>query len=131
MTKAKPSAGLAITCLPAIAGHDPIFAAIGAHRDAIQALDLTYEGRKSMGPEDHALVQAAISADLAAAKTLIATAPTTQAGLQALERHLREDGAAFALHFIERPATYGTISADTQGIDWLSAKRAAEIAGAA
>lgn len=131
MTKTKPSAGLAITCLPAIAGHDPIFGAIDAHRDATRALDLAYKGRRSMGPEDHKLVQAAISADLAAAKTLVATAPTTQAGVWALERHLREDASIFALNFIERPATYGTISGDTQGIDWLIAKRAAEIAAAA
>jgi hypothetical protein len=65
---------------------------------------------------------------------LVATAPTTPAGLRALAAHLREDDAFLALNFIERTVTtddgftYRICRLDAEAVDWLIAKRAAELA---
>jgi hypothetical protein len=65
-----------------------------------------------------------------AAKALVDTAPTTPAGLRALEVHLREEDSRLALNFIERPVMIDgrhacTFSGGPEGVDWLIAKRAA------
>jgi hypothetical protein len=124
----------ALAAVPALAlPVDPIYSAIAAHREAIANFNtenakLTAAG----GPDvsDCRPAQAALSAECAAAKAVVATAPTTRAGLRALEVHLREDDSRLALHFIERPVTVdglhmGTVSGGP--VDWLIAKRAAEL----
>ena len=65
------------------------------------------------------------------------TAPSTRAGLRALEAHLREDLHRSARAFIK--ITFATETGDTytyanwglESVDWLIAKRAAEIDNAA
>ena len=79
-------------------------------------------------------MQAALMAECKTAKVVIDTPPSTQAGLRALEGHLREDDSRLALHFIRRTVTYdeGRRTATVgDGIDWLISKWAAEIAEAA
>ena len=126
--------GLALAS-PAIASHDPIFAAIDAHREAVttfsalnaKMIEAPLPLRSA--PEE---LQAAFSALLVPAAALIDTAPTTRAGLRALERHLREDGSLFARRFINRTVTYGDVSDESpEAVAWLIAKRAAEIDAAA
>jgi hypothetical protein len=81
--------------------------------------------------------QTALLAEFAAAKALIATAPTTRAGLRALAAHLREDDSFLALRFIQHPQTlewcekFGKLTAEARDrdlVDWLIAQRAAELA---
>ena len=114
---------------------DPIFDAIDAHREAIAKFNTEHERPVAAGGPDGSNwhpAQAALMAEVAAAKALIETAPTTRAGLRALERHLHEDDSRLALHFIKRPFTVdgrrmGAVSGGSEGVDWLIAQRAAEI----
>ncbi|MDE5454151.1 hypothetical protein GWE18_15085 [Bradyrhizobium sp. CSA112] len=91
-----------------------------------------------MGPENasHLPIEAAVAAELDAAKALINTAPSTQIGLRALEAHLREDRHRQARGFIARThateiGTYTSGDWSLENVDWLIAKRAAEIDSAA
>jgi hypothetical protein len=82
-------------------------------------------------------MQAALWAEHAAAKALIETAPTTRAGLRALESYLREDrnnNARMGIQMtgtMESGRTYTWSSGGPESVDWLIAKRAAEIVGVA
>ena len=82
-------------------------------------------------------MQAALWAELAAAKALIETAPTTRAGLRALESYLRKDrnnNARMGIQMtgtMESGRTYTWSSGGPESVDWLIAKRAAEIVGVA
>jgi hypothetical protein len=78
-------------------------------------------------------MQAAVMAEYAAAGALIETAPTTRAGLRALESLLREDRSSSARWCIRMPTECGYyLSSDRpEGVDWLIAKLAAEIGMAA
>ncbi len=81
-------------------------------------------------------MQAALWAELAAAKALIETAPTTRAGLRALESYLRKDRNNNARMGIQMTGTtddgytYTWSSGGPESVDWLIAKRA-EIVGVA
>jgi HEPN domain-containing protein len=65
-------------------------------------------------------------------RALVETAPTTRAGLRALEAHIFDDRYRDVRYAIEAPieaySAYG--SADTTGRKWLIAKRAAELEAA-
>jgi hypothetical protein len=138
--------GLALAS-PAIAGRDPIFAAIDAHREAVTAFNalnakmieealIASNGAPLPLQSAPERLQAAFSALLVPAAALIDTAPTTRAGLRALERHLREDDSLWARRFIELPVTRNGITLTSrdeslESIDRLIAKRAAEISAAA
>jgi hypothetical protein len=80
--------------------------------------------------------EAAIRAGNLAAAALIDTAPTTQAGLRALQSHLLDDRYAHARGFIRVPPGRDFMfSLDStrnhKNVDFLIAKRAAEIDNAA
>jgi hypothetical protein len=117
---------------------DPIFAAMDAHRDRMDVTDRANERLAAAGPDgDSRPMQAALWAEHAAAKALIETAPTTRAGLRALESYLREDrnnNARMGIQMtgtMESGRTYTWSSGGPESVDWLIAKRAAEIVGVA
>ena len=73
-------------------GDDPIFAAIDTHRETVGNADRANERLTAAGPDgDWRPTHAALVAEIAAAKALIGTAPTTHAGLRALEEYLRRN----------------------------------------
>jgi hypothetical protein len=95
-------AGLVVIALPAMADADPIFAAIDAHREAVTTFNAMHAKMVAEALNDSngaplplqlapAMLQAAFSAQLASAGALIDTAPTTRAGLRALEVYLRDE----------------------------------------
>jgi hypothetical protein len=125
---------LALAAVPSLAlPVDPIFAAIAANVAAVAEVDrlIALEEAGLIGDASSA-IEAALRAEVAAAKALVATAPSTPAGLRALAAHLREDDSCLALIFIERTvtmddgSTYRT-SGDPESIEWFLAKRAAEL----
>jgi hypothetical protein len=78
-------------------------------------------------------MQAALWAMCAAARALMGTAPTTYAGLWALEDYLNDDRNSSLIGSIKRAITTDNGFTYTMGggpgaVDWLIAKRAAEIA---
>jgi hypothetical protein len=127
-------AGLAIAAIPtaiaagtvttlAAANTDPIFAAIEAHLQATQALDRLI----AVGPYDRGTQDAAIANEHLAGDVLISTAPTTLAGLRALERHLRQERSAPAVFMsLGRPwmIATGRCIHTNHHVDMLIAKRA-------
>jgi hypothetical protein len=115
-----------MTSITAIADADPIFAAIDTHRQAVTALE-------TMNAKVVEL-SIAFSATLAPAEALMDTAPTTHAGLRAFEGYLLEDGMGprMVRPMIKYPSTVEGITfisagVGPEGVDWLIAKRAAEI----
>jgi hypothetical protein len=110
---------------------DPVFAAIDTHQEA--AAKFHGENAK-LGATDIDDAQAALVAWAATAEALIGTAPTTRAGVRALDRHLREGDGRFAVNWIERPMTLASgrtcmmIGGGPEGIDYLIGKRAAALA---
>jgi hypothetical protein len=132
---AATAAGSIAGIAPAIAAAlpaDPIFAAIAAHGDRWNAVNRAHE-RFVAGLADHHPVQAALLAQCVAAKTLIETAPTTRAGLRALECYLREDRNSNVRMTIRMTGTmddgrtYTWSCVGPEGVNWLIAQRAAEI----
>jgi hypothetical protein len=125
--------GLALAITSRAATDDQIFRAIDNHQ---QAVDHTVrEGEKLLAgaDPDDGQMQAALMAELTASTVLVATIPTTRAGLQALDVYLRGDSRRLMLCRIEYPVVYdgvriGTATGGPEGIDYLIAKRAAEIA---
>jgi hypothetical protein len=116
------------------AGHaaDPIFASIAEHQASIQKTDRASETLAAAGPEgDWRPTHAALVAWGAAATALIETAPTTRAGLRALAAHLRDEerNRGALLLYIRRPCGSGWMCGGPEAVDWLIAKRAAEIDG--
>ena len=110
---------------------DPIFAAIVEHRASVLKTNRLLE------IADHdSMVHDLLRSERRAAQALVATAPTTHAGLRALDEHLREDAHRGAIHLIRHTVTTDdgttyTISGDLdQGVNRLIAQRAAEIDGA-
>src|ERR1700680_3246500 len=76
----------------------------------------------------------AFSATLAPARDLIYTAPTTPAGLRALENYLLEDGMGprMVRQRIESPRTVDGITftageGSPEAVDWFIARRAADL----
>jgi hypothetical protein len=110
---------------------DPIFAAIDTHRNT------TIHPLEGDGPYEPGQVEKFVETTVAksrAALALIATAPTTRAGLRALDAHLRQDNRA--RWYIRRPGedpfarlADATASCE-EAVNWLIAKRAAEIGAA-
>src|SRR5258705_4006280 len=90
--------------LPARPIADPIFAAIGARRDRLDAVERAEE-RFVAGLTDHCPVHAALLAWCAASRALVDTAPTTYAGLRALEDYLNDDRNRSLIGSIERTIT--------------------------
>jgi hypothetical protein len=131
-----------MTSITVIADADPIFAAIYAHRQAVTALETMnakvvaedlheWDGPFKIAP---AGLSIALSATLAPAEALMDTAPTTRAGLRAFEGYLLEDGMGprMVRPMIKYPSTVEGITfisagVGPEGVDWLIAKRAAEI----
>ena len=132
----------ALSTVPAIAAAavtpDPIFAAIEAHAKADDEFWTLYEELLAVGPENagHLPIEATVVAEFKAARAMIDTAPTTHAGLRALEAHLRADRHYTARGFIGVPCGRGFAhhfdgAENQKSVDWLIAKRAAEIDSAA
>ena len=161
MASAAAVAAVPITVPATAEPADPIFAAIDAHTRVVDAMSAMHERMlaespprfdnngdmicKMVGPDHPAAV--ACRACFDAEKTLITTAPTTQAGLQALAAHLRNDRykrARDRIPGLMSPAMYlsmrdnaltiedgwRVVIDDTVFVDWLIAKRFAEIANA-
>jgi hypothetical protein len=76
---------LALAPPPALAGHDPVFALIEAHRAAEAALDATLHAKSRLetaGQEyDDGLAEAAHEAEISALYDLIEAVPTTLSGV--------------------------------------------------
>jgi hypothetical protein len=105
-----------------------LYAAIDAHFTAVAETDrqIALDEAGLIG-DDCSAMQAAMVADWAAARALIGTAPTTLAGLRALDDYLRHSDARW---FVRRPgADPWDRLADP--VNWLIAKRAAELAARA
>ena len=143
---ATATAGFAIAAPVTV---DPIFAAIDAHRQAVTAFETIHatwveealfasNGAQLPLQEAPCDLSIAFSAQCVAANTLIGTAPTSHAGLQALERYLLDDsmGSRMARQSIWYPSTlegitFTSIDGSQASVDWLISKRAAEIDQAA
>jgi hypothetical protein len=115
---------------------DPIFAAIAEHQASIQKTDRANDRLAAAGPDgDWRPVHAALVAEMAAARVLIETAPTTHAGLRALEEYLRRND--HVSRGIERTVTTDDgytykISGGPEGVDLRELGRlAGATAGAA
>ena len=116
---------------------DPVFPAIEAHLAAIAAAErqAALDYARLTGGDCSVLSDAALSNALVngcmAAKALVATAPTTPAGLKALEDHLRQYfsyGSGAALCIMRPLPGGGGMHGGGEGAwEWLIAKRAAEL----
>jgi hypothetical protein len=113
---------------------DPIFAAIAAHRASIEKTDRLLElaELRGMSSDLNSMVHDALRGEIKIAKALIETPPTTRAGLRALEEYLRRND--HVSRGIERTVTtdegYTYTICGGCNINWLIAKRAAEIGAA-
>jgi hypothetical protein len=123
-----------------IADADPILAALNVHQEAIVKLNTEHAKLVAEGLTDtnSQPVGAALMATYAAGEALMDTAPTTYAGLRAFEGYLLEDsmGPRMARRMIKYPSTVEGITFISagdghEGVDWLIAKRAAELDRAA
>jgi hypothetical protein len=128
----------AIAAVPVVALPDPIYSAIDTHRNLAKVCDLTYAaaGGAPYTLEEGEKIVATVRAEAVAARALIQTAPTTPAGLWALEAHLRDDRHSRARGFINLPVILdgglGTISlGGPEAVDWFIAQRASEMTGRA
>jgi hypothetical protein len=109
---------------------DPIYGAIDAHREAAATFQTVVEvlERKAGPCPDVRPFDAAVEARYAAGKALIETAPTTRAGLWALEAHLRDDRHSFARWFIRLPLILDdgrlrtTSCGGPEAVDWFIAR---------
>lgn len=127
-------AALAVTALPAIAQTDPIFAAIDEHRAAVRTFDSLANRVATREEADHTTIISGVMAYYTAGRVLTETAPTTRAGLQALDRYLRDERNGQARNSIEYPRVRDGVvvgrssGIGLEGVDYLIAKRAAELA---
>jgi|SRR5271169_2808669 len=126
------TSALASAARPVACQDDPIHAAISAQREAAALFDAEHAIAAAGFPDaDTQPMGAALMSELAAAKALVATVPTTPDGLLALERWLRDGRSRLALHCIEREVAYGnrtaTVIGGPEAIDWLIAKHAARL----
>jgi hypothetical protein len=88
---------------------DPVHEAIRIHAQTVARTDaenarLTAAG----GPDvaDWSRLRSAFATEIAAGKALIATAPTSQAGVEALERHLNHTRYSSTVRYIRRKVEY-------------------------
>jgi hypothetical protein len=126
------SAAIAISLAAAATGpaacRDPAFRAIEAHQEATAFFEAENAKHDNWHP-----AQAALNAEWAAAGALVATAPTTPEGLQALECWLRDDRSRLARYQIGHTVTVDDMTFACIGesaVDWLVAKRRAELEAA-
>jgi hypothetical protein len=136
---ATTTAAAATSMLSTLTGSasDPIFAAIAAHREAA-ATFLAVLGVLSADADpypDMRPLGAAIRARYAATNALIEMAPTTSAGLRALQAHLRDDRYSSDRPFIGLPVIFDDGRLCTiecrypEAVDWFIARRASEMTG--
>jgi hypothetical protein len=121
-----------------VAQPDPVFAAaIAPHQETVRTVDDAYSAVLLAVAEvaDTGPMQDALNAEAIAARVMIETAPTTQAGLGALAAHLGDERNRSVRFFIRRPIILADGTAvgshsnfDLDAVDWLLAKHAAEIA---
>jgi hypothetical protein len=114
---------------------DPIHQAIAAHAAAVRHVDL--EGAKldaAGDPEvsDWGALRYAALAEIDAGKAVVETRPTTLAGLDALERHLRDKRYRRATLFVVRRVACGdgfaVIRGGEDGVGWLLQQHAVLLA---
>jgi hypothetical protein len=127
---------LVLPSIPAVAGHDPIYPAIDLHKAAAQAADVglvQFLATPTPSAADRARMEAALSARDAASRFLVATAPTTRLGVQALADYTRDENRQFFIGtYINRTITLEDGSEFTtwggdDAIEKLIARRTAEI----
>jgi hypothetical protein len=73
---------------------DPIYEAIAAHQETARAVDTAHARILTLEPtvaETDYSVQAALVVEIGAISAMVATAPTTRAGLQVFTDYLREE----------------------------------------
>jgi hypothetical protein len=116
---------------PTACAVDPVIRKIEAHRQAVAFADYESARFTAAGGADFVSWRPASEAFLAeidAAKVLIATVPSSMAGLQALEAHLRDARYHRATRWIERRVTCGdcvaVVSGGPEAIDWLISQHA-------
>ncbi len=131
-----PAADWLLRFCRAIAQADPIFAAMDTHRAAVRTFDLLANRVATREEADDATIIAGLKAYNASGRVLTETAPTTRAGLQTLDQYLREERNWQARSSIEYPhVRNGVVVGRASGIglvgvDYLIAKRAAELPAA-
>jgi hypothetical protein len=126
---------LAIAASPAAcAAPDPVYQAIAAHAAAIRHTDLEIARLDAAGaPEnvDWSNLRYAALAEIDASKAVVASRPTTLAGLDALGRHLRHERFRRAALFIVRRVDCGdgfaVIRGGEDGVVWLLSQHAAAL----
>jgi hypothetical protein len=115
---------------------DPIYAAIAAHREAVNRLNTAHAKLVAEGLTDSNSqpVGAALMATFGCSAALIDTVPTTREGLRALESYLLEDGIGprMARQNIRYPRTVEGITftssdGSPESVAWLIGQRAAEL----
>jgi hypothetical protein len=128
---------------------DPVFAAIDRYRDAVATFLVEHAKLTASGitGENWRPMDAAFRVAFAASYALIGTAPTTRAGLRALEKQLRDKTSVpsapvveYTVNIAGQPVSHvvdswlafegadGTFS--HWDVDWLIARRTAELAAA-
>ena len=127
--------GLAIAADPgACLMPDPIHAAMASHRTAAKAVDTAHAWMLTLEPtvaETDYSVPTAFMVEIGAIKAMIATSPTTRAGLQAFADYLRDERQhQVGMHVdqvrtLEDGRTY--TMRDASGTEKLIARRAAEL----
>jgi hypothetical protein len=121
--------GAAVIALPA---PDPIHGAIENHRAAFANLDAVHAHLVATDGPDEPLY-AALAAWMVTVKTLIATVPTTCAGLRALTLYMskpRNEHIGRAVKWVDtHPCGAVTCSMSEAGGPWLLAKHAERLAG--
>jgi hypothetical protein len=129
-------AGLAIAAPEAYLAPDPIFKAMAVHQATAAAVDSAHATIVASLPEiietDIDVMQAPIMAEVEATMALVATAPTTRAGLQALTVYLREERQHGVSRFVDQTITVDGHTAISRSIfggnETLIARRTAELA---
>jgi hypothetical protein len=127
---------LAIAASPgACLAPDPIHAAIAIHQAAGQAFDTAHAHLVALLPDvseaaDNA-TQAALRAEIEAARAMIAVAPTTRAGLEAFAGYLAQPRQHHVWGYIDQRMTLDDgrtfVVHDASGTEKLIAQRAAEL----
>jgi hypothetical protein len=128
--------GLAIAASPgACLMSDPIYNAMETHRAAAKAVDDQHAAILAIHPDvpdaDHAAMQAALQAEIDAARTMVGVSPTTQEGLQAFADYLREPRQSEVSWYVDQTITVdghtAIFTSAFGGNEKLIAQRTAEL----
>jgi hypothetical protein len=131
LAAATAASALAIAASPgACMAPDPVHAAIAIHKAAASDVDARHVRLVAILPDmpeaDHAAMQAALRAEIEAAKALIATAPTSPTGLRAMTEYLRQERQHGVSWYVEQTITVEghttTMRSRTGGIEWRVAE---------